>query len=216
MSRTQYGTPTIIEANGAKAIRMERINLGDLEGNVSEAWLQERLFENPNLLPLEEIDPAFVNAIPVCRELITNVGPLDLLYVNEDGLLILVECKLWRNPEARRKVVGQILDYAQDIARMDYEELLARINRRIGRSGNSLFDIVSERIEGLSEAQFTDAVSRNLRRGRFLTLVVGDGIRESVENISQFLQVHAQLAFTFALVEAASQKLLKSEVVSCP
>ena len=30
---------------------------------------------------------------------------------------MLIECKLWRNPEARREVVGQILDYAKVLTR---------------------------------------------------------------------------------------------------
>ena len=44
---------------------------------------------------------------------------------------------------------------------------------------------------GLGESSFFDAVSRNLRRGRFLLLIVGDGIREGVETIAEFLQQHA-------------------------
>ncbi len=35
---------------------------------------------------------------------------------------MLVEAKLWRNPEARRKVIGQILDYAKELSRWNYED----------------------------------------------------------------------------------------------
>lgn len=48
-----------------------------------------------------------------------------------------------------------------------------------------------------------DAVSRNLRRGRFLLLIVGDGIQEGVETMADFLQQHAGMHFTLALVEMA-------------
>jgi len=34
--------------------------------------------------------------------------------LNDSGFTI-GECKLWRNPEARRKAVGQVLDYAKDL-----------------------------------------------------------------------------------------------------
>ena len=48
------------------------------------------------------------------------------MYVNPLGLLILAEHKLWRNPQARREVIGQILDYAKEFASWSYEELSGR------------------------------------------------------------------------------------------
>lgn len=57
------------------------------------------------------------------------------------------------------------------------------------------------------EAKFIDWVTMNLKRGRFLLLIVGDGIRESVEDISEYLQEHASLNFSFALIEQAMHRL---------
>jgi hypothetical protein len=37
--------------------------------------------------------------------------------VTPSGLPVLVECKLWRNPQARHQVVSQILDYAKELSR---------------------------------------------------------------------------------------------------
>src|ERR1700719_4626419 len=48
---------------------------------------------------------------------------------------------------------------------------------------------------------FNDALTVNLRRGRFLLLIVGDGIREGVEAIAEYLQVHGGLHFSLGLVE---------------
>jgi len=46
--------------------------------------------------------------VPLCRELPLRFGTssvfLDLLGVSPTGKLVLIECKLWRNPEARREV----------------------------------------------------------------------------------------------------------------
>lgn len=66
----------------------------------------------------------------------------------------------------------------------------------------SLYETVSARGE-IDEASFVDAVSRNLRRGRFLLLIIGDGIREGVESMTEFLQQYAGLHFTLAIVELA-------------
>ena len=72
----------------------------------TEDWIQDICFNNPNLLPVGELEPTFAGMIPICRELSTESGSIDLVYVNESGFITIGECKLWRNPEARRKVIG--------------------------------------------------------------------------------------------------------------
>lgn len=201
MTNNQYGSPIIISQEGNQSQALTRIDLiHDVSFTYNEDWLQDTIHSSPTLLPVNDIDPIFGTLIPVCRELMTPVGPLDNLFINELGMLTLVECKLWRNPEARRKVVGQILDYAQEFSRMAYDDLVNRINHKTGMTGNSLYEIVADKTEDLVEKDFVDSVIMNLQRGRFLLLIVGDGIREDVENISGYLQNHAQLNFTFALV----------------
>ncbi|GIK35883.1 MAG: hypothetical protein AMXMBFR45_01770 [Gammaproteobacteria bacterium] len=57
-------------------------------------------------------------------------------------------------------------------------------------------------IAELDEARFVDAITRNLRRGRrILLLVVGDGIREGAETLGEYLQLHAGFHIAFGLVE---------------
>jgi hypothetical protein len=34
-----------------------------------------------------------------------------------------VECNLWRNPDAVREVIAQILDYAAELASLSYDQL---------------------------------------------------------------------------------------------
>lgn len=174
----------------------------------NEAWLRDFLLRHPGTLPAADIDPAFSDPLPVCRELRTSAGPIDAVFINSRGALTLVECKLWRNPEARREVVAQILDYAKEIARWRYEDLQREVSRARGEPGvNSLFEIARTREPGLREATFVDAVSRSLAAGRFLLLVAGDGIREGTEAIVQFMARHAGLHFTFGLVEMAGYPL---------
>jgi hypothetical protein len=50
-------------------------------------------------------------------------------------------------------------------------------------------------------------VTRSLQRGDFLLLIVGDGIREGVGTIAQFLEGHGTLHFTFGLVEMAIHRM---------
>ncbi len=198
--RSQFAVPAVVDRGKASVSMCQPLTL-ESTGGYDERWLQDLLYAHPNLLPTDEIEPVFSDAVSVCRELPTPVGPLDLVYVNKQGLLTLVECKLWRNPEARRQVVGQILDYAQEISRWSFDELDKAITKSEQKAGTSLWQIAQRAFAGVDEAAFVDRVSRHLRNGEFLLLVVGDGIRENTENIAAFLEKYAGLSFAFGLVE---------------
>jgi hypothetical protein len=45
--------------------------------------------------------------------------------VTPEGGIVPGECKLVRNPQARREVLAQALDYARAVAGFDYEDLEA-------------------------------------------------------------------------------------------
>lgn len=184
---------------------LRRIPLGASAavGGIDESKLQDLFFRFPRILPIAAIDASYDDAVPVCRELFTPAGYVDALYVNPRGRLTLAEFKLWSNPQARREVIGQILDYTQAVASWSYEDLQREVSKALKRKGNVLFELIRARDPHVNEADFVDNVTRHLRRGEFLLLIIGDGIREGVENIVNFVQRHSGLHFNLALVEAA-------------
>jgi hypothetical protein len=143
-------------------------------------------------------------------ELPLRSGYLDNLLLTPSGNLVMVECKLWRNFEARRKVFAQIVDYAKDLQALSYPELEDAIRTARKEPAYDLFAAVSEIADedaSLEESVFLDAVSRNLRRGRFLLAIVGDGVTENLEDMTEFLQQHAGLHFGLVLVQLAVHEL---------
>lgn len=73
--------------------------------------LRDLIFDHPAILPLHELDPGIGRVVAVAKELtLPGAGIIDVLLISEHGRLIVVECKLWRNPQARREVVGQVLE----------------------------------------------------------------------------------------------------------
>ncbi len=197
MSDRQFTTPLLIE-NG-EAVPLGRVPFG--EKSYDESWLRDLLWDYPCLLPIAEIEPVFDGLLPVAWELQTRCGLIDLLFINSDGMITIVETKLWRNPEARRKVVAQIIDYAKDLAKWSYGDLVKAVKAATGSTEPD--PITSAVCDDGDESQFMDRVARNLRLGRFLLLIVGDGIRESVEEIADYLQHTPSLGFTLGLVEMA-------------
>jgi hypothetical protein len=206
--RRRDGSPLWITEDQLSAAILRRADLGgrsDL-GRYDELWLQTKLHCNPDVFPIEQIEPGFGDLIPLCRELPLSIGggrsgALDNLFVTRDGGLVLVETKLWRNPEARRSAVAQAMDYAAAVFRMNYTQFERAVLTARGKANSvddSMFKIVDAASHGVDEAEFVDAVSRNLSRGRAIIAVLGDGIREDIVPLANLLQTHAGHRFTFS------------------
>ncbi len=197
-----YGNFALLDDAG-RLEKGERIYLGDIKAK-DEAWLRDTLFNNPEIIPVNDIDPTFGPLVPLCRELRTDAGKVDAVFINERGRLTIVECKLWKNPQARREVVAQTLDYVSALSTWSYADLQARVAAALHRRGNNPFDLVQKQARSrLREPEFVDAVSRSLREARFLVLLAGDGIREGVQSLTELVNRNASKAFTFGIVEAA-------------
>lgn len=165
-----------------------------------EKWLQDLLFRHPELLPLDEIDPDAGAILPLCRELPLpraggSVYP-DLLGVTRSGRLVIIECKLWRNPQARREVVAQITEYAALLRRWSYTDLAERLKQKERWSGaHPLYERAKAVWPDLNEARFVDGVTRSLASGDFHLLIVGDGIRSDLMALVEHMAGgHAGLA----------------------
>ena len=76
---------------------------------VNEDHLQKLLADDPTRIPGVTAESKAV------RELQTFAGPIDICVVGPDGTITVVECKLKKNPEPRRMVLGQMIDYASSL-----------------------------------------------------------------------------------------------------
>ncbi|GJL85317.1 MAG: hypothetical protein DHS20C02_10920 [Micavibrio sp.] len=185
----------------------------------NEDWLQNLIHAHPELVPAGEVEACFDNLVPVLREFPVPSGYLDNFYITPEGYPVLVEVKLWKNQEARRKVVAQILEYAKDFAALSYEDINKEIRKQIkdhAWGSNPLHEIVAEYVAGSPEEQtFVDRVSRNLREGRFLLLILGDGIREEMAALAGYL-MHHSLRYAFGMVEIKLFTLPDGSILALP
>ena len=170
----QQGSPYFISSDNS--LKLERVPL--IEKHFSENWLQKLIHENPQILPIDEIESGFAPLISIGREISTSVGYIDNLYISPNGYLTLVETKLWRNPEAKREVVGQILDYAKELTTWSFSKLnesIKQSNEIFQNKSKGIIDLIKEfdLIEESDEQIIIDNIERNLKRGRLLLLIVG-------------------------------------------
>lgn len=210
------GRPILLGSDKAPK-PLEPIKLGAEAGH-NEAWLQALIFEHPDALPVGDIEPGFGRLIAVAREVPCGHGYIDNLYLTGAGEIVLVEVKLWANPQARREVVAQTLDYVAALGRMSYEDLETAVLRASNGEPRptSLYEFVAGDPDALPEAQLIDAVTLNLRRGRILAMAVGDGIRRDAEALGELLQSHAGAHFTFALVELTAYRSPAHDLLLVP
>ncbi len=208
------GIPVLVNGNHA-GHPLDHVKLAPAgTGAFDEAWLQHLIHDNPACLPIAEIEPGLGPFHAICREMPANGhGYIDNLLMSPSGDIAIVETKLFRNPEARRKVLAQVLDYAVAIFGMSYDAFeKAALSGTFGPNGKpkSLYEAIPA-AEKLPEERFVDSVARNLRRGSALLLIVGDGIRSEAELLLGGLDAYARFHFTLALVELAVFKMPNSD-----
>ena len=160
----------------------------DSNSEYDEKWLQEKIYEHIELLTVT--DPVYdhIKIVPLCREFSLHDGIrtvfLDILAISETGRLILVECKLWKNPQARREVLSQIIEYASLLQSLSYADFSARLKKYIP-SGDE--DPLSYRFKELGiefeESVLIDRVSNSLKLAKFQLIIAGDGIRTDIINL---------------------------------
>ena len=91
MADNYHGEPLLVRDD--EAVSLSRVMVGDADGGgeFNEDYIRNLAFDHPGCLPIGEIDSAYLNPIPVCKELWTPAGPIDALYITEEGRLVVVE-----------------------------------------------------------------------------------------------------------------------------
>jgi hypothetical protein len=194
----------IDDVKEARGVRLRRLD--PREKLFNEKWLQELLIRYPDLMPTGEIEPIFHPLVVVGREIPVTTGRIDLLYVSTSGYPVIVETKLWRNPEAKREVVAQALDMAVAFSKWDFEHLeeqAATYSSKLLSKQASLRGVLEEKLgeTEMDYGAFRDNVERNLELGRFLIAIVGDKIRSSSLEILSELNKYPALSFQMAMIE---------------
>lgn len=170
----------------------------------AETELQEALKRNPEVIPVADLDLGEV--VVVGRETRVPVGAIDLLLVDADGEVIIVETKLASNPELRRQVVAQVLDYGASLWRTaptlkEFDRLVLRYwhsdaceDERLKQAGSLRegLEPVFKEIAGeeWDYGGFESTLSDNLAQGRHVLVVVATGLMDRLsKDLLQYLNL---------------------------
>ncbi|MBM3470157.1 MAG: hypothetical protein FJX73_05115 [Armatimonadetes bacterium] len=92
---------------------------------LAESWFRDAIAACPDLVIAPCKQAGITDEDWYCWgwEVSVEVGPIDALLVSESGRIAIVETKLAYNPERRRAVLAQLLDYAVHLQGMESAEL---------------------------------------------------------------------------------------------
>ena len=161
----------------------------------AEADLQELVAEYPELLSGEQIDPNNPRRwIVVGREqgISDRVGAgnrwfVDHLLIDQDAVPTLVEAKRSSNPEIRRRIVGQMLDYAAHATgTWSIAEVRKAFESREPDPEGALSELLQSESEPDVDAFWAD-VATNLAAKRLRLLFVADRIPDELARVVEFL-----------------------------
>ncbi len=158
-----------------------------------QVWLQAHrkpFAQEHELRDLLLKTPALIEVLDGKKLILTKEAGLsggtsaDLLGVTSDGDILIVEAKLAKNYDIRRKVIGQIFEYAARLWKTDYLTFRSYFDEADGQSLSSRFGANQEDFE---EETFRNRVDNNLRQGRFQLLIAVDEMSEDLAKILSYI-----------------------------
>lgn len=123
---------------------------------------------------------------------------LDHLFVDQDGVLTLVEVKRSSDTRIRREVVGQMLDYAANGG--THDTIRAQFNNACSTTGRDPTQALHDALgPDIDEDQFWQRVKTNLQAGRVRLVFVADDIPPELRRIVEFLNAQMDPAEVLAV-----------------
>lgn len=168
----------------------------------NESALQQLIRDNPEVLPLDDLGESIAPLLVVGRETALANGLADIIAVDSDGLITIIECKLDRNSEVKRTVIGQVLGYASYLWGMTYAQFETAVARKYFDSDqchrtdlrsvpldNAMQMFIKEQSsgEGWNGEAFRDQLETNLRNGRFRLIIVVDKVNDEMQRTVEYL-----------------------------
>jgi len=209
----------IVSKDGKDAERIDK------SGFAGEDYLQKYIHENPESLPLYEIDED-IKMLIVSREFPTNSGPIDALGIDMDGQIYVVETKLYKNPDKRR-VVAQLLDYGAALWRSPggFSDFRSAMDEHVRQKFNVGLEEKLEEFFGLQDDEITtlmENIEDNLKSGNLRFVVLMDKLDERLRDLIVFLNQNSNFAlfgvemeyYRFREYEILIPKLFGAEVKS--
>ena len=162
----------------------------------SEAIFQTMLTNYPELLLFNDERTPYTNLLLIKQEqgipIETNGGSyyyLDHLFVDQDGILTLVEVKRRGDTRGRREVIAQMFDYVTNgLAFWTTDDLKKAFYETHKEKGKDPEEVIREFLsDDTNPEQFWLQIESNIRNERIRMVYVADEISSEMKRIVEFL-----------------------------
>lgn len=156
-------------------------------GYSGEAHLRDILFEDPDIIPIEDVSSgAELSQIRlILKEVgLPGSGSTDLVGIDKNGNIFIIETKLATNPEAKRAVIGQILEYAAFLHKREIDWLDDIVKRE--KNGVSITQHFEKELDW-DEEEFEQKLRDNLQEGTFTLFIVVDEMNPDLKRTINYM-----------------------------
>jgi hypothetical protein len=184
----------LINGDAIHPLRSRPFRNGLLGAKLEDA-LQTLIEKQPNLLNGRQMEPGSGDPPRFAllrREMQVGDWSLDHLLVDQRGVLTFVEAKLLENPEARRAVIGQILDYAAYAAEN-------WSNGRLRQLAPDADENLRAEFGDIDIEKFWADVETNLNEGNIRLVIAADELRPEVRRVIEYLNQQLRTIQVFGL-----------------
>lgn len=154
-----------------------------ISGYLDETHLQNLLAASPSRVPGVPEGSYAVTELPL------DIGYADVVVVSPAGDLTVVECKLEKNPEKRRMVIGQVQDYASAIWRGGFDDFSQAWARRGAPLEHSL------------DAVALASLRSNIAAARINLCLAVDSIDDDLRRLVEYLSLITVADVTVTAIE---------------
>lgn len=170
----------------------------------SERELEEVVCRYPQLLTREGDAPlAYIS-----QQIQMTSGVMDVVMVDSDGLPVAVEVKLGRNAQARREILGQLVDYVSTLTEYTVDELDDLVSGKV----SDCIDVIAK--DETERKKIRQTVGANLRAGLARYVLVLDDVPSELSRIVKFLAMRCNM--DIRLVEISKYVSASGQILYVP
>lgn len=160
--------------------------------------MQDILYHDPDVIPIGDIFPDAEPA-PIGLMLkevgLSGSGSIDLIGIDRNGNIYVIETKLARNPEVKREVIGQVLEYAAFLQDKEVD-WLEKITLE-----KTQFTLVQhfENERDWDRESFMQNLQDNLKNGAFKLFIVVDEMNLALKKTINRMKDHGEEIYALEL-----------------
>jgi hypothetical protein len=164
------------------------------KGGFGEKTLQELLADYPELIPAARINPGDPpKFVVVRREANVTAGYMDILLLDQNAVPTIIETKLGDNPEMRRKVIAQGLEYLAHLqTEWDEERFLNEATNYWENKEESFEDHVLNKWEKEMDTNYLEHLQANIDSANMRLIIAGDKIPSELKRLIEFMNSTSQ------------------------